>query len=274
MARLADTAFGRILRDHAQAEGIDLGAAPRAAQQATLAVVSLDAAARASYDFYLDGTADWQWTAEETARVPDGTAVLHFGSLASWTPPGDDQVLGLARRLRDRGDVLVSYDPNIRPGLLADHRHGQRVVERAVGLAHLVKASTEDIAWLYPGQSPGQVARDWLRLGAGAVVITSASDGAEAFTGQGWSVRLACPRRGRGGHRGRGGLVHRRADRRPDQAGPARTRRAGPVRAGRVVRRPGRCHPGGVGELRATGQRPAHGRRGGRRPEPAQAGAC
>jgi fructokinase len=64
MARLADTAFGRILRDHAQAEGIDLGAAPRATQQATLAVVSLDAAARASYDFYLDGTADWQWTAE------------------------------------------------------------------------------------------------------------------------------------------------------------------------------------------------------------------
>ena len=189
MARLADTAFGRILRDHAQAEGIDLGAAPRAAQQATLAVVSLDAAARASYDFYLDGTADWQWTAEETARAPEGTAVLHFGSLASWTPPGDDQVLGLARRLRDRGDVLVSYDPNVRPGLLADHRHGQRVVERAIGLAHLVKASTDDVAWLYPGQSPGQVARDWLRLGASAVVITSSSDGAEAFTAQGWSVR-------------------------------------------------------------------------------------
>ena len=189
MARLADTAFGRILRDHAQAEGIDLGAAPRAAQQATLAVVSLDAAARASYDFYLDGTADWQWTAEETARAPDRTAVLHFGSLASWTPPGDDQVLGLARRLRDRGDVLVSYDPNVRPGLLADHRHGQRVVERAIGLAHLVKASTDDIAWLYPGQPHGQVARGWLRLGASAVIITSSSDGAEAFTAQGWSVR-------------------------------------------------------------------------------------
>src|ERR1700733_10430990 len=95
MARLGDTAFRRLLRDHAQAEGIDLSSAPSAAGQATLAVVSLDAEARASYDFYLDGTADWQWTTEETARVPDRTAVLHFGSLASWTPPGDDQVLGL-----------------------------------------------------------------------------------------------------------------------------------------------------------------------------------
>ncbi len=152
MARLADTAFGRILRDHARAEGVDLRAAPRAAQPATLAVVSLDDQARASYDFYFDGTADWQWTAQETARAPQQTAVLHFGSIASWTPPGDELIIGLARRLRDRGDVLISYDPNVRPGLLGEVRHGQQVVERAVRLAHLVKASSDDVAWLYPDQ--------------------------------------------------------------------------------------------------------------------------
>jgi fructokinase len=189
MARLADSAFGRILRDHARAQGVDLTAAPHAAQQATLAVVSLDEAARASYDFYLEGTADWQWTAAETAALPGQTAVLHFGSLASWTPPGDEQILGLAGRLRARGDVLVSYDPNVRPGLLAGPEHGRRVVERGIGLAHLAKASTDDIAWLYPGRAPSQVAQDWLQRGASVVVITSSSDGAEAFTAPGWSVR-------------------------------------------------------------------------------------
>ena len=189
MARLADTAFGRILRDHAQAEGIDLHAAPRAAEPATLAVVSVDASARASYDFYLEGTADWQWTAEETGRAPEGTAVLHFGSIASWRPPGDARIHELAHRLRGRGDVLISYDPNVRPGLLVDHRHGQRVVERALGLAHLAKASTDDIAWLYPDRKPEEVARRWLELGATVVVITSSADGAYAYTAQGWSVR-------------------------------------------------------------------------------------
>jgi len=189
MARLADTAFGRILRDHAQAEGIDLHAAPRAAEPATLAVVSLDASARASYDFYLEGTADWQWTAEETGRAPEGTAVLHFGSIASWTPPGDARIYELAHRLRGRGEVLISYDPNVRPGLLVDHRHGQRVVERALGLAHLAKASSDDIAWLYPDRTPEEVARRWLELGATVVVITSSADGAHAYTAQGWSVR-------------------------------------------------------------------------------------
>jgi fructokinase len=189
MARLADTAFGRILRDHAQAEGIDLHAAPRAAEQSTLAVVSLDASASASYDFYLDGTADWQWSDKETGRAPEETAVLHFGSIASWTPPGDARILELARRRRVRGDVLITYDPNVRPGLLADHRHGQRVVERAIGLAHLAKASTDDVAWLYPDRAPDEVARHWLQLGATMVVITSSADGAGAYTAQGWSVR-------------------------------------------------------------------------------------
>jgi len=188
MARLGDTAFGRILRDHAQAEGIDLGTAPSAAEPSTLAVVSLDAEARASYDFYLDGTADWQWTSEETARAPARAAVLHFGSIASWTPPGDARILELAGQMRGRGDVLITYDPNVRPGLLADPGHGRRVVERAIGLAHLAKASTDDIAWLYPDLTPAEVARHWLQLGATVVIITSSVDGADAYTARGWSV--------------------------------------------------------------------------------------
>jgi fructokinase len=187
MARLAGNALGRILRDRARAEGIDLRAAPPATEPATLAVVSLDASAQASYDFYLNGTADWQWTAEETGRVPDTTAVLHFGSIASWTPPGDARILALAADMRGRGDVLISYDPNIRPRLLADHEHGQRMAERAIRLAHLAKASSDDIAWLYPGRTAAEVARHWLQLGPAVVVITS-SGGADAFTAQGRPV--------------------------------------------------------------------------------------
>jgi fructokinase len=188
MARLSDTAFGRLLRGHARAEGVDLAAAPTAAEPTTLAVVGLDARAQASYDFYAEGTADWQWTAQEIGAAPDTTAVFHFGSIASWTPPGDARILDLARQLRERGDVLVSYDPNIRPGLLADRARGRREAERAVPLAHLVKASGDDIAWLYPERTPEQVARAWLGLGATVVVITRSADGADAYTSHGLAV--------------------------------------------------------------------------------------
>jgi fructokinase len=190
MARLGGRGFGRLLRRRAEAEGINLDASPCATEPATLAVVSLNTGAQASYDFYLEGTADWQWTAEEIGRAPEDTAVLHFGSIASWTSPGDARILELAGQMRGRGDVLVSYDPNIRAQLLADHGqgHGQRVVERAVRLAHLAKTSTEDIAWLYPDQTADEVARHWLTLGADVVVITGGADGADAFTSGGESV--------------------------------------------------------------------------------------
>jgi fructokinase len=189
MARLSDTAFGRLLRSHAQAEGIDLAAAPHAAEPTTLAVVGLDATAQASYDFYTDGTADWQWTAAETSLAPASSAILHFGSIASWTPPGDARILDLARAARSRGDVLVSYDPNVRPGLLSDHDQGVVAIEGAVRLAHLVKASSDDIAWLYPGLLLDNVAKRWLGLGATVVVITRSGSGADAYTTGGLALQ-------------------------------------------------------------------------------------
>lgn len=116
MGRLADNAFGRQLRAYAVAEGLDLAHAPHAGEPTTLAVVSLDGRARASYDFYAAGTADWQWTDAELARVPRDTSVLHVGSLASWTSPGDQRVHAAAAALRREGNVVVSYDPNVRRG--------------------------------------------------------------------------------------------------------------------------------------------------------------
>lgn len=188
MARLADNSFGRMLRDRAAAEGILLDAAPTASEPTTLAVVSLDAQARPSYDFYREGTADWQWTEAEMVKVPATTAILHFGSLASWTAPGDERILRLAGLLREQSEALVSYDPNIRPLLLPDPGHGRLKAERGVRLAHLVKASTEDIDWLYPGWSTAEVARHWLALGPAVVVITDSANGADAFTLTGETV--------------------------------------------------------------------------------------
>lgn len=178
MARLADNAFGRQLRGHAAAEGVDLAGAPHAAEPTTLAVVSLDADGQAGYDFYLEGTADWQWTDAELARVPADCAVLHVGSLASWTRPGDGRIRAAAARLRERGSTLISYDPNIRPLLLGKPERARPLVEEFVAVAHLVKASREDAEWLYPGTDLARIGERWLQLGALAVVITDGPRGA------------------------------------------------------------------------------------------------
>jgi len=181
MARLADNAFGRILRAHAEGEDIDLSAAPHAVEPTTLAVVSIDEDARATYDFYFNGTADWQWTLGETARLRTDTAILHFGSIASWTAPCADLIHAMVAGVHRERRALTSYDPNVRASLLGDPGRARDLIERSISVSNIVKASYEDIEWLYPMTSIDHVAARWLELGALFVVITDGPNGAIGY---------------------------------------------------------------------------------------------
>lgn len=194
-ARLSSDAFGRQLRAHAEANGVDLSYAVDATEPTTLAIVGLDEHRNATYDFYLNGTADWQWTGAELAAVlpTGGITWVHTGSLASWTEPGA-QIIGrhlevLSERLEagpgDQPGCVISYDPNIRPLLMGDHAVAVATVERSVGRAHVVKASAEDLAWLYPGVPITDVLLSWQRLGPSLVVATDGGAGAWAVSGSG-----------------------------------------------------------------------------------------
>jgi fructokinase len=192
MARLADHGFGRLLRDAALAENVDLAATANASEPATLAVVSLDGPGHARYDFYLKGTADWKWTLPELRRLPSETAIVHYGSIASWTPPGSKLIDQAVCAARSSG-VLITYDPNIRPPVLRTAARGRQLVERSVRRAHVVKASREDVEWLYPSLTTDEVAARWTELGAALVVVTDGAAGAMAHRGGAWPLR----RRGR-----------------------------------------------------------------------------
>ena len=97
--------------------------------------------------------------------------------------PGAAAAVGLAARLR--ATATVSYDPNVRPALTGERRAAVAAVERCVAASDLVKASDEDLAWLYPGEPHGEVARRWLGLGPAAVFVTLGAEGAYAVTAAG-----------------------------------------------------------------------------------------
>jgi fructokinase len=185
MARLSSTAFGRALRQYLAAESVDVSACPDTTLPATLAVVTLDESSDAVYDFYTQGTADWQWTPPELERIPPDTTVVHFGSIASWTQPGWRPVVERARRLHESARTLVSYDPNIRPVLCGERAEATFRVEQAVSCSHLVKVSEEDLAWLYPGVPAGGSAAEWLSLGPELVVVTKGPGGAVCYSSGG-----------------------------------------------------------------------------------------
>lgn len=190
--RLSGDPLGTVLRNHAARSDVGLRLAVEASEPTTVALVELAVDGSARYRFGIDGTADFAWTAVELARIPDGTPAVHFGSLASWLPPGDGAIAHRIGELRAAG-ALVSYDPNVRPALQPDRVAARAAVERAVARAHLVKTSAEDLDWLHPGEPAARIAQTWLTKGPAAVVVTDGGNGSTAYTPDGATHRPPRP---------------------------------------------------------------------------------
>jgi fructokinase len=181
LARLARDGLGRLLRDSLTADGVTIGIPEPSSTPSTLAVATLDQAGNAGYAFYLDGTAgaDLDYEALKKALPADATAV-HVGDLTLVMEP-----VGAAIERLIRSDVpagtLVLLDPNCRPSAVADHEAYRRRIGAIAGRADIVKASTEDLAYLYPDLPPDEAARALLGNGSALVLVTDGPHPARAF---------------------------------------------------------------------------------------------
>ncbi|MFJ7276514.1 carbohydrate kinase [Kitasatospora sp. NPDC098663] len=180
LTQLGDDANGRLIRAHLESAGVVVRAAGVA--RTPSAVVRLDGQGRARYTFDIG----WTLPPMELAEAP---GAIHLGSIGAVTDPGAAAVLALVERWRGRAQI--SYDPNVRPALMGERAQAVRRVERCVALSDVVKASDEDLAWLYPGEDAEAVARRWLALGPAVVAVTLGADGAFAHTAGGGHARAA-----------------------------------------------------------------------------------
>ncbi|MEU5905952.1 carbohydrate kinase [Micromonospora sp. NPDC047527] len=179
LARIGTDEYGRQLTEHLSANRVDLGWAVRAEQPTSVAVATLNATGQASYEFRLAGAADWQWTPQELPDLTGSSATaLHTGSLALALAPGAQVLEDLLARERQRDALTISIDLNLRPSIVTDRAAEQARVRRQVSLAHVVKASDEDLAWLHPDRSVADVMAEWREAGVSCAVVTRGGDGA------------------------------------------------------------------------------------------------
>ena len=171
-----DDAPGGLVAEYLAGTGLDVLRAPSASGRTTVALAYVDdATGSATYDFL----AAWD---PQDIPVPDTTVVLHTGSLAAVVAPGAGAVLDACRRLHGRTGTAVAVDLNVRPAVQPDREAYRTAVRRIAGTADIVKASEEDLEWLYPGQDPGRSARDLLAHGPRLAVLTRGARGATGFT--------------------------------------------------------------------------------------------
>ncbi|UED87629.1 carbohydrate kinase family protein [Streptomyces profundus] len=168
---------GALLEAHLGGIGVEVRRLTTAEPTRTMvALAYLGADGSADYDFL----AAW---APSEFPLPADTAVLHTGSLAVAVEPGASRVLDLCRRERAEGR-LVAADLNVRPAVRPDRADYRRRAERLAGVVQVLKASDEDLGWLYPDHTAEEAARALLALGPELVVVTLGARGAFALSAE------------------------------------------------------------------------------------------
>lgn len=187
LGRISQDGFGKQIRSHLLANGVDLEWSIAAEEQTTLAVATIDSAGVASYSFYINGTADWGWTEAELPshqmlREVDASCV-QFGCLTMAIGPGNVVVEKWLRSIHEVDQITLSHDLNIRSALGFERDVELERVLRVNRISHLIKASDADIEWLYDlpsGADLDEIAHAWASEGK-LVVITRGGDGASLY---------------------------------------------------------------------------------------------
>ena len=148
------------------------------------AIVTLDEKGSASYEFVIDGTATFDFSAD---WLPDAykqkPSLLHIGTLVTAIEPGASVLFDWALGVSELAPII--FDPNIRPAVIPDRDKYRAQVEKWIGISAVVKVSEDDIAWLYPDDNDVEIAQKWVAEGVSVVVITRGSNGMEGITSYG-----------------------------------------------------------------------------------------
>ncbi|WP_187970089.1 carbohydrate kinase family protein [Aquibium microcysteis] len=158
--------------------GVDTRHCVRSDRPTTLAFVRLEGG-HASYTFYDEGTAGRMISADDLPALGDDVTALLFGAISLIPEPCGSAYEALMAR--ECGRRVVMFDPNIRPGFIADRDRHLARMRRMLALSDIVKLSEEDLAWFGEPGDIGAVARGWLALGPKLVVVTRGGDGLVAF---------------------------------------------------------------------------------------------
>lgn len=171
--------FGRDVVDRLVREGVDTSLVRRTDRSAPLAFASLDDVGVAQYTFMLAGSADLSLSVDDLPEtLPATIDCIHFGSVAAAIEPSASAITTLVERFGD--DRVVSFDPNVRAAVIPDRASWLTRFDALLPRVDVLKASAEDVAWIFGTDDIEAVARTWSRIGPKLAVVTAGAEGAVA----------------------------------------------------------------------------------------------
>ncbi len=188
LGRLSNDRFGKIIRERLESNQVSLEHSVSAPELTTLAVVSIDSQGVPSYSFYVNGTADWGWTPAELPTDVElenmHAKAIQFGCLTMAMAPGNAIIENWAGAHFAQNSLTISHDINMRPALGFDANTERERVERINSISHLIKASDEDIQWLYglaEGADLDGIVEQWVGETDRVVLVTRGGEGTSIY---------------------------------------------------------------------------------------------
>lgn len=182
IGKLSSDPFGDVIQAHLTRNGVDLRWVVRGNERSALAFVIPSDDGGHDFAFYGSDTVEQSLTDSEMPEfLPADVTTLHFGSYSLMLGESAGTYERLMRR--EHRARIISLDPNVRPALFPHHELYRRRIEGLLRYATLVKASAEDLAWLYPGEHYADIATRWFDEGPSLVVVTLGESGAVGLSG-------------------------------------------------------------------------------------------
>ena len=181
-ARTSSDQFGTEIRNYLTNQNVNLDYSLVVDSPSSVidAVIQKDGSAK--YEANLNGAADYGWTfAELNQEIDPDIQIIQLGSLTSYVEPGATNVEKWFAQLRQSDKYLLTFDPNIRHPLDGQNEKDVRNrAKRLASLSHVVKASDEDLNWIFSNDNPKDSAINIIKSGASLVFVTLGKKGAFA----------------------------------------------------------------------------------------------
>jgi fructokinase len=146
----------------------------------------------AVFSFRGTGSADTLWDPQPRPVLPTSLRAIQISMMSCIAPVTAQTSFDVLSAHRDRSVILL--DPTIRPKLNGSVEVWRSALERFAPLAHIIKASDQDLEFVYPGVDPQEAARSLLSAGR-LVVLTLGGDGAVLFGVPGHErIEVAAPK--------------------------------------------------------------------------------
>lgn len=183
IGKVGDDAFGRLLRETLDKDGVDTTYMTTTDEaNTTLAFVALKTSGDRDFVFYRKPGADMLLAeADISEEMFSRGDILHFGSLAMVESPSKYAHIKALRLAKEAGAIL-SFDPNVRLPLWRDPADCKNTILEFLPQADLVKVSLDEMPFIFDTEDEQTVADRCFALGLRAVLITRGAAGSAIYT--------------------------------------------------------------------------------------------